>query len=96
MMIKCGKHGYQTGPHVSPDLAEYIHAGCPLPPFREITYCYRGVRDVSLLTESFAAENGAVEVGDVDLPDDYPDWFVKLVPICEKCVEQALGRSIDA
>ncbi len=95
-MIKCDKHGgYQMGYHVSPDLAGSIHAGRQIPPFREVTYCYEGLRDVNFLTESFAAEHEVTEVGDVRLPVDYPDWYVKLIPICEKCVEQAIGRSID-
>ena len=96
MMIICDKHGYQTGPHVSPDFADHIRAGRPLPPYRKVTYCYEGPYLNNYLTESFAAENGANEVGDVDLPDDYPDWFRKLVPICGRCVEQAIGRSMDA
>lgn len=93
MMIKCGRHGYQTGPHISPDMADHMRAGRALPPFRRITYCHDGPYLDNYVTETFAAEHGATQEGDVALPDDYPDWFRKLVPYCGKCVEEAVERS---
>ena len=60
-----------------------------------MTYCYEGPYLDNYLTESFATENGVTEVGDVDLPHDYPDWFLNLVPICGKCVEEAIERAAE-
>lgn len=60
----------------------------------QITYCYHGPFWENLLSETFAAEHGADEREDVDLPDGCPVWFTKLVPMCGQCVEDAIGRPI--
>lgn len=91
-MIMCPRHGGQSGPHVSPDLAADILARRPTSSTRRVTYYFDGdpVWDC-IMSEKYVAENAVTEFGNISLPDDYPDWFLKLGPICGRCAEEMLG-----
>ena len=88
MMIECPHHGEQAGVWMSPDLVAFLSEGRPPPTqHHEIHYVHEGDRlHRMLISDAFALKEGILPTDILPLPDDYPDWFYKLVTVCARCV----------
>jgi hypothetical protein len=87
MMIVCERHGQQPGVLASPDLAELAEQGRALVPHRTIRHEYKGDEQARMIvSEEFASAENVPESRTLPLPDDYPEWYLKLVPVCGKCL----------
>lgn len=85
-MIKCSKHGLQDTVQVSPDAAESILQGESIKSLLTVQYVFDGdVVDQFFVTQSVATKNELSNELQIPLPDDYPDWVLKMVPICAQC-----------
>lgn len=94
MQVDCRWHGMSEGVEVSPDLADPARSRRALPPFREVIYRYEGEPYLRmLLSADFVDSYGVTEEGSIDLPDQYPPWYKEMAVVCERCAEEAIGRS---
>jgi hypothetical protein len=88
MMIECPRHGERLGVWMSPDLVTSLGEGRRPPvEYLEIQYVHDGdpVHRM-LISDAFASKEGIPHEDTLPLPDDYPDWFHKLVTVCERCL----------
>jgi hypothetical protein len=91
-MVICSKHGTQLTIDVSRDLQQAIKAGTPLPSFQKFVFNYLGdVAELMLISSTVADRAGVAGAESMELPDQYPTWFMELVPVCEKCIHEAGG-----
>jgi hypothetical protein len=87
MIIKCDKHGPQSGLEVSSDIANNVRMKSPVNNLvivsfeylDDIVHTYYLSRDYA---QKYKLENNMV----IPLPDNYPDWVLGLVPLCKKCL----------
>lgn len=91
MMMKCPRHGYQFGILMSPDLALLADEGNKAESFRIVSFIYRDeVESMMYLSEKFAEDHGLSSESRLPLPDDYPEWYLKLEGTCEKCAAESM------
>lgn len=92
MRIVCDRHGTQPGLLISPDLREAIVARKSLPNCIELFHEYLGDKvERMVFSQTFAGSEGFAASGSIPLPEDYPPWFLRLVPGCTRCVEEIAG-----
>ena len=94
MMIRCSRHGDQLGVLMSPDLAELADQGAPAGAHRTLEFEHRGKTvHRMIISGDFSQAEAVAPNRALPLPDDYPDWFNKLVPVCEICATTSLRGS---
>lgn len=90
MMINCPRHGYQLGLLLSRDLASLIDEHSRAASYRIVSFTYRGeVESKMYLSREFAEGHGLSSESTMPLPDEYPEWYLTLVGVCEKCAAES-------
>jgi len=91
-MIICNDHGMQGALSVSPDLKKLINSQQTMKPYRIIEYEYLGdITHIFHVSIEYAKKYELPDEAILPLPDDYPEWVMSLVRVCEKCFEARLG-----
>jgi len=88
MNFLCDNHGVSNGVIVSPDLVHTTNSAqnsCMTVVYVEFEY-YDDIADECYLSETYANQIGIMNDTKMPLPEFYPEWYLKLVPICEKCL----------
>ncbi len=93
MMMRCERHGLQTGREVSPDLGNLSALDPVATQIFKITFvCGEMDTHWFFLSKEFADENGLVNGLKVEIPDKFPAWMNELKVVCNGCFSEHFGN----
>jgi hypothetical protein len=92
-MCICSRHGATHSRLASPDLFAAVAGWQTLPPHRLVTYEYLGrTAEWMLLSLEYIERENIDDSSPMELPDDYPAWFMRLGPACSKCLKELTAQ----
>lgn len=87
MIINCSKHGHQRGEFVSPDIREAVKNNVKLSSVVVVNLEYlEEIVYTAFLSLDYAKKYELENKMNIELPDVYPEWFLLLEPLCQKCL----------
>ncbi len=91
MDVQCGKHGMQPSTHVSKDIFDNLANDqfrfMPVIVFFEFD---DEIVESFYLSQKYAEKYNLGKNQVILLPDDYPQWTLDLLPICNECLKSIL------
>jgi len=94
MKIKCKQHGITYTVALSSDLEVNVHKNEQIEEYIIVHYQYENSIEMTFyLSAKYVLQYNLHHEDVLPLPKTYPEWFMNLGIVCEKCLEDCLVYS---